>query len=169
MDVSADGGVSYSRIGRTVEEYQYFNGTGPDDAGVFTAFDVLGRGVNAPVDFPDLDEGEFALDFIRLEDVPFAPDKGDMDIDGDVDFDDIDDFVLGLNDPNTYRSTYWVESSQNGDIDMDGDQDFDDIAGFVGLLSGGGGVVGVPEPTTVMLAVLGALGVGCYRWQKRQG
>ena len=68
--------------------------------------------------------------------------KGDMDCDGDVDFDDINDFVLGLNSPADYESMYGIPPSVKGDIDMDGDQDFDDISGFVGILSGGGD----PEP-----------------------
>ena len=165
IDVSTDGGATYTRIGRALFPYDTVNGIDAEDPGFFTSFLILGRGdqnfpvcEGCPLGHIQEPEGEFSMDFIKIEELPFLPDKGDMDLDGDVDFDDINDFVLGLNDPNTYRSTFWVEASQNGDIDMDGDQDIDDIAGFVGILSGGGNVSGVPEPTTLLLAVLGALG-----------
>ncbi len=61
---------------------------------------------------------------------------GDMDCDGDVDFDDINPFVLAIQDPQAYQAAYpncyWL----NGDTDGDGDVDFDDINGFVALLGG---------------------------------
>jgi hypothetical protein len=63
--------------------------------------------------------------------------RGDMNFDGAVDMDDIDDFVLGLNDPAAYEAQYGAPPSANGDIDGDGDQDFDDIDKFVGLLNSG--------------------------------
>ena len=85
---------------------------------------------------------------------------GDMDCDGDVDFDDIDDFVLGLNDAADYESQYGVPPSVKGDVDGDNDLDFDDITGFVDLLSGGGSQ-SVPEPsTTVLLAIAGMVTLG---------
>jgi hypothetical protein len=62
---------------------------------------------------------------------------GDMDFDGDVDFDDIDDFVLGLTNPVAYENLYGFPPSLHGDTDGDGDQDFDDISRFVGILVGG--------------------------------
>ena len=62
-----------------------------------------------------------------------------MDFDGAVDFDDVDDFVLGLNDPVTYEQTYAALPSLHGDLDADGDLDFDDIAGFASLLAGPAG------------------------------
>ena len=74
---------------------------------------------------------------------------GDMDCDGDIDFDDIDDFVLGLNNPAQYQSDRGVPASLKGDTDGDGDLDFDDITGFVDIL--GGGLQSVPEPSTVVL------------------
>jgi hypothetical protein len=82
---------------------------------------------------------------------------GDMDFDYDVDFDDIDDFVLGLNDPALYITVNGLPSSVNGDADNDGDQDFDDIAGFVAALSSGGAAA-VPEPATWSL-LLGTAGM----------
>jgi len=62
---------------------------------------------------------------------------GDMDCDGDTDFDDIAPFVQGLNDPAGYEATYGLPPEVKGDIDADGDQDFDDIGPFVDLLRSG--------------------------------
>jgi hypothetical protein len=88
---------------------------------------------------------------------------GDMDCDGDIDFDDIDAFVLGLNDPSAYEDQYGAAPIEKGDIDGDGNLDFDDIDGFVALLGAGlasGGAQAVPEPSVLTLlaaAVLTAL------------
>lgn len=61
---------------------------------------------------------------------------GDMDCDGDVDFDDISPFVVALGGEAAYAAQYpdcvWL----NGDIDGNGTVDFDDISPFVALLSG---------------------------------
>ncbi len=86
-----------------------------------------------------------------------VPISGDMDCDGDVDFDDVDDFVLGLTDAAGYEALYGVPPATKGDMDADGDVDFDDITGFVGEL---GVVQSVPEPTTAWLVVAGGL-FGC--------
>ncbi len=61
---------------------------------------------------------------------------GDLDCDGDVDFDDISPFVLALGDVEGYRAAYPACSWGNGDCNADGAVDFDDIAGFVELLAG---------------------------------
>lgn len=61
--------------------------------------------------------------------------RGDMDCDGDIDFDDIDDFVLGLNNASAYESIYGMAPAIKGDVDGDADHDFDDISGFVQLLA----------------------------------
>jgi hypothetical protein len=79
--------------------------------------------------------------------VPPQGGSGDMDFDGDVDFDDVDDFVLGLNDPVTYEQTYAALPSLHGDLDADGDLDFDDIAGFASLLAGPAGTAQFATPS----------------------
>jgi len=99
---------------------------------------------------------------------------GDLDTDGDIDFDDIGPFVVGLNDPQFYQEQFGMPPSVNGDTDGDGDFDFDDIPGFVTLL--GGGQTGlasqsVPEPSTALLLSLAifAMGLmaGCRRADRR--
>jgi hypothetical protein len=94
--------------------------------------------------------------------------RGDMDFDGDVDFDDIDDFVLGLNNPDLYESIFGVPPSVKGDTtDGDGDQDFDDIPGFVALLAGAQATA-VPEPSALAIAA-GAAGILAFPvWRRRR-
>ncbi len=90
--------------------------------------------------------------------VTFAPPTtGDMDCDGDVDFDDIDELVVGLTNPNQYESIYGVPPQLKGDTDGDGDLDFDDIGGFVAILRTPSTSVRVPEPPAIGLAILAAL------------
>jgi len=63
-----------------------------------------------------------------------VPPTGDVDCDGDVDFDDINPFVLALSGEAAYLAQYphcrWLQA----DCDSDGDVDFDDINPFVSLL-----------------------------------
>jgi len=59
---------------------------------------------------------------------------GDMDCDGDVDFDDINPFVLALSGEAAYLAEYPDCRWLNADCDEDGDVDFDDINPFVGLI-----------------------------------
>jgi hypothetical protein len=82
----------------------------------------------------------------------------DVDNDGDVDFDDIDEFVLGLTDPSLYASAFGVPATLKGDIDNDGDVDFDDIGPFVQLLNGAAELSAqrVPEAGCRGLLLLGA-------------
>ncbi len=62
---------------------------------------------------------------------------GDLNCDGDIDFDDINPFVLALSDPAAYQAAYPNCNILNGDCDGDGDVDFDDINPFVAILAGG--------------------------------
>ncbi len=82
---------------------------------------------------------------------------GDLDCDGDVDFDDIGAFVLGLTDAAGYEATYGVPPDTKGDIDDDGDLDFDDIPGFVDILTGQATTRSVPEPSTLLYVVAAVL------------
>jgi hypothetical protein len=80
---------------------------------------------------------------------------GDLDCNGNVDFDDIAALVLGLNDPITYEASFGLQPRVKGDLDADGDFDFDDVPGFIALLSGqvGVGMQPIPEPSTLTLIV----------------
>ncbi|MFV2066251.1 MAG: choice-of-anchor Q domain-containing protein [Pirellulales bacterium] len=86
----------------------------------------FGRVERGGANGPRIDVGAYEVQRPRL--------LGDMDFDGDVDYDDIAAFVVGLNDPAAYVERYGARPSFNGDIDIDGDQDYDDIDGFVALL-----------------------------------
>ena len=59
---------------------------------------------------------------------------GDMNLDGVVDFDDIDPFVIGLNSPDEYGRIYGIPAAVHGDINKDGEHDFDDIDPFLDVL-----------------------------------
>jgi hypothetical protein len=99
----------------------------------------------------------------RVASIPeLAGPLGDLDLDGEVDFDDIPACVLGLSEPGEYEATFGVPPVLKGDIDEDGDFDFDDIPGFVDLLSPGV-LHAVPEPSTRLLVALGATGLLLWR------
>ena len=88
---------------------------------------------------------------------------GDMDIDGDLDFGDIEDFIFGLTDPNPYVAVYGVDPVYYGDIDQSGQFDFGDIDAFISLIRGeavlGPRIRSIPEPAalTLLLAALACL------------
>jgi len=63
---------------------------------------------------------------------------GDMDRDGDVDFDDIPALVIGLNDPASYESIYNVPPQFAGDFTGDGVLNMDDVEQLARLLVRGG-------------------------------
>lgn len=94
---------------------------------------------------------------------------GDMDCDGDVDFDDIDDLVLGLNDPAGYEDQLGVPPALKGDADGDGDLDFDDIDDFVAVLTNPSTSAAkryVPEPSSLATAVLAAWVLLAVGWRR---
>jgi len=72
----------------------------------------------------------------RIDMGAYERQTGDMDFDGDIDFDDIDGFAFGLAFSLDYEQQYGAPSNANGDTDGDGDLDFDDIPGFVAILGG---------------------------------
>ncbi len=105
--------------------------------------------------------GTDANNLVTIQSVTIIPELGDMDCDGDVDFDDIDDFILGLNDPPSYEAIYGVPPELKGDTDGDGDVDFDDIDDFIAILNAPPVHSGhmVPEPSSILLAVTGLAGL----------
>ncbi|MFV2070397.1 MAG: hypothetical protein ACC645_25815, partial [Pirellulales bacterium] len=95
------------------------------------------------------------FDNLRLSSVSAI--QGDMDGNGQVDFDDLVGFQLAIGDPTAYRQQYGVGPFLRGDMDGDGDVDFDDISGFQSLFSGEVAAVTVPEPAGLVLALLALL------------
>ena len=59
---------------------------------------------------------------------------GDMNVDGLVNFGDINPFVLALTNPSLYQQQYHILPSLHGDINQDGQFNFGDINPFVALL-----------------------------------
>lgn len=57
--------------------------------------------------------------------------RGDLDCDGDVDFDDIDPFIAALSGQSAYGNAYPNCSWMNADCNDDGRVNFDDVDGFV--------------------------------------
>lgn len=123
-----------------------------------------------------LNENDFNQDFDAVEArFPWAKMAamelidGDLDCDGDVDFDDIDDFVLGLTDEASYEATFGLPPVMKGDTDNDGDVDFDDIDTFVQILSGPatGESHAIPEPSTATLALAGLLATAAIVLSRR--
>jgi len=68
--------------------------------------------------------------------VDLLPTLGDLDCDGDIDFDDINAFVVALLGEEQYYAQYPDCNRLNADCDGDGDVDFDDINPFVALIGG---------------------------------
>jgi uncharacterized membrane protein len=65
----------------------------------------------------------------------FPTERGDLNCDGVVDFDDIDPFVAALSGQATYVSQYPNCNWPSADINRDGEVDFSDIDAFVALFS----------------------------------
>ena len=104
-----------------------------------------------------------------------TPTIGDMDFDGNIDFDDISGFMLALTNESEYFGIYGVRAEIHGDTDRSGFHDFDDIDGFAAIMSNDApdsALRAVPEPST-FLAVLDVWCVGIpptsvarsYRWR----
>jgi MYXO-CTERM domain-containing protein len=160
--MNADGGF----VGFEGQLIQYE--VAAEDVGTTLTFEISTREGYGAIDAILFATSNTLLDDFtqRQLDYLISPVGGDMDFDGDTDFDDIDDFVLGLNDPVEYESVYGVTPALTGDLDDDGDQDFDDIAGFVAALSASSGAA-VPEPSTWALG-LTAAGLALVTRQYRQ-
>ena len=82
--------------------------------------------------------------------------RGDVDLDGDVDFHDFINLQIGFG---------IMSDAQrgDGDLDGDGDFDFDDILPFVNLLNTGR-IASVPEPGTFALSLLFVLCLVNKQW-----
>jgi hypothetical protein len=79
-----------------------------------------------------------------------------MDGNGVTDFDDVEPFVLGLNDPVAFAGQFGLPPADRGDMDTDGDFDFDDINQFAALLAVNG-VQAVAEPSSLVLLIVAVI------------
>jgi hypothetical protein len=150
LDLQGDGVVDGQRVIET-------------ELGAGKAYNVARFG--GPADLYSQGGGGY-FDNVHIE--TLLPHMGDMDFDGDTDFDDITLFTLGLNDPAQYEALHGVSPVVQGDLDADGDQDFDDISELALMLGGGAaGAAAVPEPAAGTLLLAGgaafAFVVGCRR------
>jgi len=75
------------------------------------------------------------FDGVRFDPQPARP--GDLNCDGQVNFDDIDPFVLALSGQAAYEAQYPLCPHRHADCNGDGTVDFDDIDRFVAALAGG--------------------------------
>jgi hypothetical protein len=97
--------------------------------------------VGTPPDFSQVSAGTVNLDnasFSFTVGVP-AVCIGDLNCDGEVNFGDINPFVLRLSNPAAYLATYPDCPDGNGDVNSSGEVGFDDINPFVSLMSSGQG------------------------------
>ncbi len=98
-----------------------------------------------------------------------GPPQGDLDCDGDVDFDDIEQWVLALADRVAYETQFQILPEFKADVDGDGDLDFDDIDDFVAILSHPSPSIAgqhVPEPSSGLMAALAACVLLTLAWLK---
>ncbi len=102
------------------------DGTGPLTIGAISSF---GEDADGELYICSLDGAVFQV-------VPNGPDKGDLNNDGQVNFADIDAFVLAVSDSVAYQQLYGLRPEIAGDTNCDGGVDFDDIDSFVALLAG---------------------------------
>jgi len=130
-------------------------GTSSDDVSSGVSADGLGNVYISGFTSGSLDRANNGSPDAFLAKVIRTP-LGDMDIDGDIDFDDIDDFVLGLNNASDYFDLHRVSPILHGDVNRDSFFDFDDIAGFVELLANASAssLQTIPEPSTILLVAV---------------
>jgi hypothetical protein len=100
---------------------------------------------------------------------------GDMNGDGSVDGEDIDGFITTLFDLEGYQADRpWLNALYISDFKVDQSIDGEDIDGFIESLfasspsAAAAGPTAVPEPSAIVLAILGAAGLGIARLRRRR-
>ena len=121
---------------------------------------VLAGLANGPftTNFAGTPADQIANGTITIGDLP-----GDMDFDGDIDFDDIPPFVLGLTQPLEYQTTFGLAAVVRGDVSGDGRMDFDDIPPFIANFGAaaaaepaGATAIAAPEPASATIGLIAA-------------
>jgi C1A family cysteine protease len=135
VEVSGDGGESWTLVENMVE-------TNGWTERLFTIDEYLPPGPQFRMRFSVTDDPndsitEAAIDAFEIIRVGCTPRLiGDANCDGQVDFDDIDAFVLALTGFEGYHAAFPFCHWGNADCNDDGEVSFDDIDAFVALLAG---------------------------------
>jgi hypothetical protein len=120
------------------------------------AYIAMGVGATGPAGAVDVDFYSYKLGVIPPEGGPILP-LGDVNLDGEVNGLDVDPFV-GLVTSGTFQA--------EGDMNQDGVVNGLDVDPFVEAVVGGGAQA-VPEPSTVILVLLGLLALAFPRVSRR--
>jgi murein tripeptide amidase MpaA len=134
VDVSSDDGATWVTV-KEIEHENAWRSDGFDVADFIEPNDTV-RVRFRIADNPNNAVTEGAVDDVVVDGLTCAnvPLPGDMNCDGDVNFDDIDGFVLALTSREQYEAQYPDCDYLNADVNQDGSVDFDDIDPFVELL-----------------------------------
>lgn len=153
-DITLSGALELNLVGSPPAIGQQFTIVEADGqlTGVFGNVDGAGMGVFISYDEHSVNYGSTYM--------------FDMDMNGTLDGDDIDDFVLGLLRPDIYRGLHMkVDPWMIGSADNDFILDYDDIEPFENALQNENisvsiaKLIGVPEPSTFQLLLMGALAI----------
>ncbi len=127
-DYCSDQIWSFRYDGNEITEFQERTAELTPDVGSIGSIVSFGEDAAGELYICDLFGGEV------FKIVPDGPKNGDMNNDGDVDFDDISAFVLGLSNRMAFITQFGYEPEGPGDLDCNGAVDFDDIVLFVALI-----------------------------------
>jgi carboxypeptidase A1 len=140
IDISNNSGGTWTSV-------EVVGPAGPEASGgwyyhEFKVADIITPTATMKMRFVAADEGAGSIveaavdDFLVMArvDCPYPP--GDLNCDGQVNFGDINPFVLALTNPAGYQAAFPDCDIMNGDINGDGEVNFGDINPFVALLTG---------------------------------
>jgi hypothetical protein len=100
-----------------------------------------------------------------------TPSLGDLNRDGIMSADDLDWMTSALADPQKFKAGTGLSNTDfmtEVDFNHDGNFTNADIQAFLNMLHNGAGASTVPEPSAILLALLGFAGLTAAAWRKRQ-